>query len=63
MLEDVTIGDDAQCSENDPDGNVDFDVRDRSLQDVAKLVHKPKIVRQTTSELPSIPTERSWFLW
>jgi hypothetical protein len=37
VLQDVAVGDDAEPSEHNPDGDVDLDVRDGRLDDVADL--------------------------
>lgn len=37
VLQNVAIGDDAESTEDDPDGNVDLNVWDRSFHDITQL--------------------------
>ena len=37
VLQNVMVRDDAEGTENDPDRNIDFNIRDCGLQDVSKL--------------------------
>ena len=60
VFKDIAVGDYTQGTEDDPDGDVDLDVRDRGLHDISELAHKCQ--EWSTTRWISL-TERSWLRW
>ena len=59
MLQNIAVGDDTERAEDDPNGNVDLDIRNSRLDDVPGLLKFSNKAHITQA----IPTVFSWLRW
>ena len=62
VFKDVAVGDYTQGTEDDPDGDVDLDVRDSRLHDISQLHGEQAMSLRADKAVTRLLTERSWFL-